>query len=136
VTSNTSSGELPSELDFFKYSRNSTGKRKQQGPLFEQNQDKRRKVDGQYGDPDQDIAEPDKSQVEEMRKTKHRVTSKGKNIPDAVDTFEGLTDKYRIPSQLHQNLSKSGYKYPTSIQSHAAPILLKVRIFLRLTKFS
>jgi ATP-dependent RNA helicase DDX52/ROK1 len=57
---------------------------------------------------------------------RHRVTAKGNNIPERVDTFEELRDRYHIPSQLMANLTRYGYEYPTGIQSAGCPILLQV----------
>lgn len=57
---------------------------------------------------------------------KHRVTSKGKDVPEPVDSFDALVDRYQLPSLLLQNLSQSGYRAPTGIQSHGIPIMLEV----------
>ena len=70
--------------------------------------------------------EEGKFRVMEGVLTKHKVTSKGNNVPTAVQTFEDLRSIHQIPSHLFQNLSKNGYNYPTPIQSHAVPILLAV----------
>lgn len=58
---------------------------------------------------------------------RHRVTSKGKDVPEAAQTFEALADRYNVPSLLLQNLEKSGYYTPTGIQAHGIPIMLEVR---------
>lgn len=116
-----SSSEIPAELDFFKYAWNSAGKRKHQDHGSERMHDKRRRVD----EDDESDHETGLRRKSEKPPVKHKVTSKGNNIPDAVETFEGLRNEYQIPSQLLQNLSKNGYDYPTSIQSHAIPIILK-----------
>jgi ATP-dependent RNA helicase DDX52/ROK1 len=126
LAADASPTEMPAELDFFKYARNSTGKRKQQDPLTVRPQDKKRRVDDE-----DDLDDPDDSQEHqdaERPPERHRVTSKGNNIPDAINSFEALHEEYRIPSHIYQNLLKSGFKYPTSIQCHAAPILLRVRV--------
>jgi hypothetical protein len=61
---------------------------------------------------------------------RHRVTAKGNNIPERVETFEELRDRYHIPPQLMANLTRYGYEYPTGIQSAGCPILLQVsRLF-------
>lgn len=57
---------------------------------------------------------------------RHRVTTKGSNVPDFAETFEALRDRYQLSSNLLSNLSKNGYVYPTGIQSYGAPILLEV----------
>ena len=56
-----------------------------------------------------------------------RVTTKGNNVPERADTFEELRDRYRIHSQLMENLKWNGYEHPTGIQSAGCPILLEVR---------
>ncbi len=56
----------------------------------------------------------------------HRVTAKGKNIPERINSFKGLQDRYHIASQLMINLERNDYKYPTGIQSSGCPILLEV----------
>ena len=58
---------------------------------------------------------------------RHRVTTKGKNVPEHVETFEALRERYNVSSHLLQNLAQSGYKRPTGIQSYGMPILLEVR---------
>jgi ATP-dependent RNA helicase DDX52/ROK1 len=59
---------------------------------------------------------------------RHRVTAKGKNVPERIHTFKELQDRYHISSQLMVNLERNGYKYPTGIQSSGCPILLEVCI--------
>lgn len=119
---------MPVELDFFKFARNSTGKRKYQGIGSEQYQDKRQRGN-EESESDSGDGELGQSQEPNLPTTKHRVTSKGSNIPLAIDTFEDLRARYHVPSQLFQNLIKSGYQHPTSIQSHAVPIMMNVCFF-------
>lgn len=57
---------------------------------------------------------------------RHRVTAKGKNVPEHVETFEALRGRYGLSSQLLQNLAQHGYKRPTGIQSYGIPILMEV----------
>lgn len=59
-------------------------------------------------------------------KTKHRVTAKGANVPDPVDSFEELESRYDLSSRLLQNLAENGFTTPTGIQAHGIPILLEV----------
>jgi ATP-dependent RNA helicase DDX52/ROK1 len=59
---------------------------------------------------------------------KHRVTAKGSRVPEHVDAFEALTDRYQVPSRLLENLSNNGYNHPTGIQSYGIPILLEVSL--------
>jgi ATP-dependent RNA helicase DDX52/ROK1 len=60
------------------------------------------------------------------RMPRQRVTIKGNNAPGRVDTFKELRDRYRIHSQLMDNLKRYGYEHPTGIQSAGCPILLEV----------
>lgn len=57
---------------------------------------------------------------------KHRVTTKGSNVPQEVDSFEALKERYQMSSHLLANLSRNGYTRPTGIQSYGIPILLEV----------
>jgi ATP-dependent RNA helicase DDX52/ROK1 len=57
---------------------------------------------------------------------KQRVTTKGNNVPERVDTFDELRDRYRIHPQLMNNLKRNGYEQPTGIQSAGCPILFEV----------
>ncbi|KAJ3575900.1 hypothetical protein NP233_g782 [Leucocoprinus birnbaumii] len=119
-----SSNEMPAELDFFKYARNATGKRKQDSSS-QQPLEKRRRVDEESED--EGIENSHEQGTTERPTEKHRVTSKGTDIPESLESFEAIHEEYRLPTHIYQNLSKSGYHYPTSIQSHAIPILLKSR---------
>ena len=111
----SSSGEIPLELDFFKYAQGSYSKRK--SPDSTTQEGKRRKL---HHD---DI---NASQVEEKKPaTVHRVAAKGENIPAHVESFAALKT-YSISSHLLSNLVSSGYTEPTSVQSYCIPILLEV----------
>lgn len=114
---NSSPGEIPLELDFFKYAQGSDGKRKSDSPPKE---GKRRKFHHEARD------EIDTIQAEEKKPaTVHRVATKGKNIPAHVESFAALKT-YPISSHLLSNLVSSGYTEPTSVQSYCIPILLEV----------
>lgn len=56
-----------------------------------------------------------------------RVTSKGKNVPVSLDTFQALKERYHCPSLILSNLAKNGWDNPTGIQAHGIPILMEVR---------
>ena len=58
---------------------------------------------------------------------RHRVTTKGTNVPEPVESFEELHNKYDVPPRILQNLKDYGYTSPTAIQRYAAPIILEVR---------
>ncbi|KAJ3506091.1 hypothetical protein NLJ89_g7067 [Agrocybe chaxingu] len=116
---NSESGQIPLELDFFKYAQNN-GKRK---PSESSNQPKgkRRKTASDEEDGDEEETSP-----KERKSTTHRVTTKGTNVPSHVDSFEELKT-YTIPSHLFANLASNGYRDPTSIQSYCIPIMLEGR---------
>ncbi|TFK40884.1 P-loop containing nucleoside triphosphate hydrolase protein [Crucibulum laeve] len=120
-------GDLPSELDFFKYAQNTSVKRKagdSTGP------DKKRRIDD-IVDKEEDEERQIEIHAQESNITegyaKHRVVTKGFNVPPHANTFDALTNRYRIPSHLLANLSTNGYTQPTSIQSYGIPILLEHR---------
>lgn len=89
-------------------------------------------VDGRSADAEDDDESDGDGDLAAERDTnsrmpKQRVTTKGNNVPERIDTFEELRDRYRIHSQLMDNLGRDGYKHPTGIQSAGCPILLEVR---------
>jgi ATP-dependent RNA helicase DDX52/ROK1 len=89
-------------------------------------------VDGRSADVEDDDESNGSSDLTAERDTnfrmpKQRVTTKGNNVPERVDTFEELRDRYRMHSQLMDNLKRNGYEHPTGIQSAGCPILLEVR---------
>lgn len=121
-------GELPIELDFFKYAPNDPGKRKAT-PSGEPESKKRRM---NFAEDEEDAGigrEGEEGHTQASAAPKHRVTTKGSNVPGHVETFAALQDRYQIPSHLLANLSKSGYTQPTAIQSYGIPILLEVGSF-------
>lgn len=124
---NSTAGELPGELDFFKYAQGGTtsGKRKADSKHVTSTA-KKKKLNHEDSDAE--------SEPEEHEPTtsmpRQRVTAKGNNVPDPVETFEALRERYNLSSRLLSNLAQSGYKQPTGIQSHGIPILLEVRLML------
>lgn len=68
------------------------------------------------------------SDIQTPSAPKHRVTAKGSNVPDHVETFIELKDRYQVPTLILSNLTQNGYTQPTGIQSHGIPILLEVRV--------
>jgi ATP-dependent RNA helicase DDX52/ROK1 len=127
-------GELPAELDFFKYAAAVAPKRKPSGSGGEDHarkkkQRKEEEVDGENANTEDE--EDNDSDINAKQSTdppmpRHRVTAKGNNIPERADTFEELQGRYHIHSQLMGNLKRYGYEYPTGIQSAGCPILLEV----------
>jgi len=115
---NSSSGEIPLELDFFKYAPRSNAKRKSSDSTHQEG--KKRKIHHEEGDG------INTSQVEEDTPARiHRVATKGTSVPPHIESFETLKT-YSIPSHLLLNLASSGYTKPTSVQAYCVPILLKV----------
>lgn len=57
---------------------------------------------------------------------KHRVKTKGSNVPAHLDSFAELRTRYNMPSLVYSNLEKNGYSQPTGIQAYGIPILLAV----------
>ncbi|THH30185.1 hypothetical protein EUX98_g4009 [Antrodiella citrinella] len=110
--------ELPAELDFFKYAQAGPSKRKadpKKGPTA-----KRQKTEAS------DSEEEDVEQAAPLMGG-HRVTVKGKDVPEVAETFKSLQSRYDLSSLLLSNLEKSGYHQPTGIQAHGIPILLEDR---------
>ena len=123
-------GELPPELDFFKYATAGPSKRKPSGPDGEGHaRSKRHRKDDSDANAE-DEAGGDSSMItnpsDNSRIPRQRVTIKGNNAPRRADTFKELHDRYRIHSKLMNNLKRYDYEYPTGIQSAGCPILLEV----------
>ncbi|KAN0121465.1 P-loop containing nucleoside triphosphate hydrolase protein [Russula decolorans] len=128
-------GELPPELDFFKYATAGPSKRKPSGPGGEGHaRTKKHKKDESVDGSDvnaEDEADGDSSMTtnpsDNSGMLRQRVTVKGNNAPRPADTFKELHDRYRIHSQLMDNLKRYDYEHPTGIQSAGCPILLESR---------
>lgn len=119
--------QLPPELDFFKYAKASTsGKRKDKESDLQASskegklERKRRKIEDESKD-HHNSAEEEAPAIQ-----KHRVTSKGSDIPKPITSFEDLRERYHVSPRLLSNLSENSYKHPTGIQAHGIPILLEV----------
>ncbi|KAI0367512.1 P-loop containing nucleoside triphosphate hydrolase protein [Pilatotrama ljubarskyi] len=113
-------GELPAELNFFKYAEGGAPKRK--ASATEDGSDpkgKKRKVEDEEAEEEQPEDDPPMP--------RHRVTTKGNNVPEHVETFEELRKRYSLSSHLLSNLAEHGYKRPTGIQSYGIPILMEHR---------
>ncbi|KAI9059579.1 P-loop containing nucleoside triphosphate hydrolase protein [Trametes sanguinea] len=114
-------GELPPELNFFKYAEGGAPKRKQSGADGESDpKGKKRKVD-------EDEVEDEDQKTDDPPMPRHRVTTKGSNVPEHVETFEALRERYQLSNHLLSNLAEHGYKRPTGIQSYGIPILMEHR---------
>jgi ATP-dependent RNA helicase DDX52/ROK1 len=119
--------ELPAELDFFKYAKAGTPKRKAVSGQDDSAERKR----SRKTEPPQPIGsqqETDDVQDAQSLTLKQRVTAKGKNVPDPVVSFQQLADRYQLSSLLLKNLDSSGYRVPTGVQAHGIPILLEARV--------
>ena len=127
----TSSSELPAALNFFKYAQGGSDvKRKTTGDDAGRS-GKKRKLDEE---PDEeDDPKSDTEGDNSIPRQRHRVTTKGSNIPEYAETFEDLRDRYQLSSLLLSNLSNNGYSHPTGIQSYGIPILLEVLVLARIT---
>ncbi|KAI0320980.1 P-loop containing nucleoside triphosphate hydrolase protein [Amylostereum chailletii] len=120
-------GELPSELDFFKYAQADSFKRKADTSLAEESV-KRRRMDIGGEEKQEDQETGPMHQTKDSKLTpKQRVTTKGLDIPAHVQSFEELRERYKVSSHIMVNLSKYGYDHPTGIQSYGCPILLESR---------
>jgi len=127
-------GELPPELDFFKYATAGPSKRKPSRPDGEDHaRTKRHRKDEEADGSDanaEDEADGDSSMTtnpsDNSGMPRQRVTIKGNNAPRRADTFKELHERYRIHSQLMDNLKRYDYEHPTGIQSAGCPILLEV----------
>ncbi|KAI0761689.1 P-loop containing nucleoside triphosphate hydrolase protein [Trametes elegans] len=117
-------GELPPELNFFKYAEGGAPKRKANAAEAELDpKGKKRKVDAEAEDDDRD----DEQEEDEPSMPRHRVTAKGSNVPEPAEAFEDLRERYNLSSHLLSNLAEHGYKRPTGIQAHGIPILMERR---------
>ncbi|KIJ68765.1 hypothetical protein HYDPIDRAFT_179802 [Hydnomerulius pinastri MD-312] len=124
--------ELPPELDFFKYAQGGSSKRKAANseatssnvPQRSETQRKRRKVDHEESDSSD---ERDDGSDEDAPRPKHRVTAKGTDVPQPVEAFDSLLERYKMAPCLLSNLRDNSYKHPTGVQSHGIPILLERR---------
>jgi ATP-dependent RNA helicase DDX52/ROK1 len=122
-------GELPADLDFFKYAKGGTNKRKAPEQPQAQKAKKRRTADDSEGEAETEEDDNDPPNSAPLM-PKYRVTAKGSTVPDHVDSFDALNDRYHVSSRLLTNLSENGYAHPTGIQSYGIPILLEVRFSL------
>ncbi|KAI0825230.1 P-loop containing nucleoside triphosphate hydrolase protein [Trametes gibbosa] len=121
TSSKAAEGELPPELNFFKYAEGGPPKRKAQDAAGGADpKAKKRKVD-------EDEDEDEDPEEEDPPMPRHRVTTKGTDVPSHVETFDELRERYNLPSHLLSNMAEHGYKNPTGIQSYGVPILLERR---------
>ncbi|KAH9836593.1 P-loop containing nucleoside triphosphate hydrolase protein [Rhodofomes roseus] len=122
-------GDLPAELDFFKYAQGGSSKRslkadgEEGGNANGEPSDRRKKRKLNDGDAE----EAEQSDEDDPPMPRHRVTAKGSNVPDHIESFQQMQERYQTPPYLLANLTQSGYKRPTGVQSHGIPILMESR---------
>ena len=121
----TTDGELPSELDFFKYAQGGSAKRKTETDSQPKAKKARLEDDMDVDEEAENVGAAEEGEPSSSM-PRQRVTAKGNNVPEAMESFDELRERYSIPSRLLQNLEASGYKQPTGIQAHGVPILLEV----------
>ncbi|EKM60713.1 uncharacterized protein PHACADRAFT_110354 [Phanerochaete carnosa HHB-10118-sp] len=119
-------GELPRELDFFKYAQGGSTKRKTESDPQTTIKKARLEEDMEADEGTEDIKAAEDGEPSSSM-SRQRVTAKGNSVPAAVESFEELMERYNIPGKLLQNLEASGYGQPTGIQAHGVPILLEHR---------
>jgi ATP-dependent RNA helicase DDX52/ROK1 len=121
---NPQSREMPVELNFFKNTQPNLGKRKTSDTT--DRREGKRKRTGSEGSLKIEDEEVDGPRLHSPLTT-HRVSTRGTDIPQHIDSFELLKKTYELSSHLFSNLCSSGYNTPTSIQAYCAPILLSGR---------
>jgi ATP-dependent RNA helicase DDX52/ROK1 len=119
-------GELPAELDFFKYAQGSSKRKVIEGAASDRPEGKKRKTES---DCDKEEDDEDDGQTESAPLPRHRLVMKGSDIPQPVNSFQALKARYQISSHVLANLSRNGYTHPTGIQSSGIPILLEASLF-------
>ncbi|KAF8588418.1 P-loop containing nucleoside triphosphate hydrolase protein [Ramaria rubella] len=127
-------GELPPELDFFRYAKGGPGtKRKTPHEPHEKiniDQTEHNSDGDEEGEPESSRGKRRKVESEASdapKQSKQRVTSKGRNVPEPLDSFEALKDRYNCSSLILSNLQKNGWNTPTGIQAHGIPMLMESR---------
>lgn len=124
---NPGDNHLPAELDFFKYTQDTGRKRKSQSDDLGGRKKRRKEEDNsEVEDEDHNDVCPGEEGGGQLVTQRHRVKTKGSNVPTHFETFEELRTRYSVPSHITSSLEKYGYASPTSIQSYAIPILLEV----------
>ena len=118
------SDQLPAELDFFKYAQNTDPNAKRKRAEDSKPANKKQKFsEDEQEDEDEGSPAPSASTSAMPRQ---RVTAKGQNVPQSLETFQDLADRYGMNAQFLRNLEQSGYREPTGIQAHGIPILHEV----------
>ncbi|CAE6423999.1 unnamed protein product [Rhizoctonia solani] len=121
-TQDLSSGQLPPELDFFKYA-----KAVPSGSASEAAAPVKPTKPREEAEPTQGKKRKRSDEEREKSLLKHRVTSSGDNVPSPIVEFEDVSSRYKVPQRLLQNIESCGYDSPTGIQAHGIPVLLEGR---------
>ncbi|EJD55245.1 P-loop containing nucleoside triphosphate hydrolase protein [Auricularia subglabra TFB-10046 SS5] len=113
--------ELPPELDFFKYDKGGAAHKDARATDSEESSDeegpatKKRRLN------------EDKDAATAPAPAAHRVSTKGSDVPEPLQSFASLKDRFSLSSRLLQNLDECGYTTPTGVQEYGIPILLEGR---------
>ena len=67
--------------------------------------------------------------VNTVRKENH-IHVHGTDIPDPIETFDELVERYGLESSLRSNITGAGFNGPTAIQMQAIPLMLNTRDIL------
>ncbi|KAI1291708.1 putative ATP-dependent RNA helicase DDX52 [Halotydeus destructor] len=51
----------------------------------------------------------------------------GEDIPAPLESFEQMAERYDVPEVVLKNIKEAGYEMPTTIQSHAIPLMMDRR---------
>ncbi|CAE6435664.1 unnamed protein product [Rhizoctonia solani] len=121
-TQDLSSGQLPPELDFFKYAKAAPS-----GSASESVAPVKPTKSKEEAEPTQGKKRKRGDEERKESLLKHRVTSSGDNVPSPIVEFEDIYSRYKVPQRLLQNIENCGYDSPTGIQAHGIPVLLEGR---------
>ncbi|CAE6495550.1 unnamed protein product [Rhizoctonia solani] len=121
-TQDLAPGQLPPELDFFKYAKAAPSGSTSESAAPVKPTKAKEEAESTQG-------KKRKRGNEERKESllKHRVTSSGENVAPPITEFEDLSSRYKVPQRLLQNIENCGYDCPTGIQAHGIPVLLEGR---------
>ena len=137
-----SADELPPELDFFRYAKAGPSVKRKTPHVHGDDAVKSAKDNSEEEEEEDEAQSPrgKKRKLETVTATTpkpigQRVTSKGKNVPVPIDSFQSLKERYHCSSLILSNLEKNGWESPTGIQAHGIPMLMEVRTMFSLALF-
>ncbi|KAF8341248.1 P-loop containing nucleoside triphosphate hydrolase protein [Cantharellus anzutake] len=126
-------GELPQELDFFKYAQKNpddSAKQKGKGKRKERNQSL---TQSSAEEKHESTSNPKKRKADDLDEDRIKamaqqdISTTGVDVPPRITEFSDLAERYSVPAQLLKNLAEYGFEVPTAIQSQGIPILLEQR---------